>query len=108
MPRGRRTGPEIAILARVLVDTGFESGLVSELVGLPRATVNDIARGRNGWDRVRQGETFKQIEARVKAVVERHALDLTEKVMSKLGEKISQASITEALNIYQALTKTLI
>jgi len=49
MARGKRTDPTAAILAKVMHEMGFDSGIIASVAGLPRRTVADIIGGGGPW-----------------------------------------------------------
>jgi plasmid maintenance system antidote protein VapI len=49
MASGEPTDPTVAVLAKVMGEMGFESGLIAEVTGVPRGTISDIVRGHNIW-----------------------------------------------------------
>ncbi|MDP2603662.1 MAG: hypothetical protein Q8S00_13870 [Deltaproteobacteria bacterium] len=45
MSRSKRTDTAVAVLVMVMADMGFEPGMIAELAGVPRGTVNDLILG---------------------------------------------------------------
>lgn len=105
MARGKRTNPTAAILAKVMAEVGFEIGLISEVIGLPRGTVKDIVNGHGAWSQMPQNEAFEAIRVRMKTAIENVADDLAMKVITRLEEKIEKASFMEACSILGALAR---
>ncbi len=103
MARGKRTDPTAAVLAKVMGEMGFEPGLIAEIVGLKRSTVNDIIRGNGPWSQTSQNELLERTRLRLRRAIENVADDLAMKAIARLEEKIEKASIIELCSILNAL-----
>lgn len=103
MARGKRTDPTAAVLAKVMGEMGFESGLIAEVTRIPRGTVNDIIRGHGPWGEMPQNELFEITRLRARRAIENVADDLGMKAVARLEEKIEKASIIELCSILNAL-----
>lgn len=105
MPRGKRTDPTAAVLAKVMGEMGFEPGLIAEVARLPRGTVNDIIRGHGPWREIPQNELFERTRERLRTAIESVADSLAMTAISRLEEKINNASLIEACSILSALSR---
>ena len=99
MPRGKRTDPTAAVLAKVMAEMGFELGLIAEITGLRRSTVNDIIQGHGPWQQMPQNELFEITRLRLIKAIDNCVYDFGMKAMAKLEEKMKTASFMELINI---------
>ena len=99
MARGKQTDPTRAVLAKVMAEMGFESGLIAEVTGLASSTVSDIARGHGVWGEFPRTEVFEITRRRVQAVLENAAFNLATEAMARLEVKIKTASFMELVSI---------
>ena len=81
-----------------MAEMGFEPGLIGEVAGLPRGTVNDIIRGHGPWREMPNNQLVEITRLRLKAGIENAADSLAMKAMAKLEEKIKTASFMELIN----------
>lgn len=93
MARGKRTDSTAAVLVRVMAEMGFEPGLITEVTGLRRSTVNDIIRGHGPWATIPQGELHEITRLQVRRAIENSADSLAMKAVARLEEKIEKASL---------------
>ena len=105
MARGKRTDPLAAVLAKVMAEMGFETGLISEVAKLPKTTVTDITGGNGRWREMPQKELFEITRLRVRVAIERVADDLAMQAITRLEEKIKRASLIETCSILNALSR---
>ena len=103
MARGKRTDPAVAVLVMVMADMGFEPGMIAELAGVPRGTVNDIVLGNGPWSTTPETELTERTRIRVIEAIDSAAHDLGMKVLAKINEKTKTASIPELLSIAGAM-----
>ena len=103
MARGKRTDPAVAVLVVVMADMGFEPGMIAELAGVPRGTVNDIILGNGPWSTTPENELTERTRVRVFEAIDSVAYDLGMKVLAKINEKTKTASIPELLSIAGAM-----
>ena len=103
MARGKRTDPAVAALVMVMADLGFEPGMIAELAGLPRGTVNDIILGNGPWSTIPENELTERTRIRVIQTIDSVAYGLGMKVLAKINEKTKTASIPELLSIAGAM-----
>ena len=103
MARGKRTDPTIAALVMVMADVGFEPGMIAELAGVPRGTVNDIILGNGPWSEAPENELIERTKVRLIQAIDGAAYDLGMTAIAKLNEKIKTASIPELLSIAGAM-----
>lgn len=99
MARGRRTDPTAAVLAGVMHEMGFEVTLISQITGLPRGTVGDIAHGHGPWNQMPHNELFEITRLRLIKAIDDSVYDLGMKAMAKLEERMKTASFTELMGI---------
>jgi len=104
MARGKRTDPTVAVLVMVMFDMGFEPGMIAELAGVPRGTVNDIIVGNGPWSETPPSELFETTKVRIRNAIEDAAAALAIRILARLEEKIEKASLMESLSIWDALT----
>ena len=102
MARGKRTDPTVAVLVMVMADMGFETGMIAELAGVPRGTVNDIIQRKGPWSEAPENELIERTKARVIQAIDGAAYDLGMAVLAKLDEKIKTASFPELMSILGA------
>ena len=103
MSRGKRTDPTVAVLVMVMADMGFEPGMIAQLAGVPRGTVNDIILGNGPWSTTPESELTERTRIRVIQLIDSAAHDLGMKVLAKINEKTKTASIPELLSIAGAM-----
>jgi len=103
MSRGKRTDPTVAVLVMVMADMGFEPGMIGELTGVPRGTVNDIILGNGPWSTPPENELTERTRIRVIQLIDNAAHDLGMKVLAKINEKTKTASVPELLSIAGAM-----
>src|SRR3990172_3335703 len=103
MARGKRTDPAVAVLVMVMADMGFESGMIAELAGVPRGTVNDIILGNGPWSTRPENELTERTRIRLIEAIDSVAFSLGMKVLAKINEKTKTASIPELLSIAGAM-----
>jgi hypothetical protein len=103
MARGKRTDPAVAVLVMVMADMGFEPGMIAELAGVPRGTVNDIILGNGPWSTMPKNELTARTRVRVLEAIDSVAYGLGMKVLAKINEKTKTASIPELLSIAGAM-----
>ena len=103
MSRGKRTDPAVAVLVTVMAELGFEPGMIAELAGVPRGTVNDIILGNGPWSTTPESELTERTRLRVIQLIDSAAHDLGMKVLAKINEKTKTASIPELLSIAGAM-----
>ena len=103
MSRGKRTDPAVAVLVTVMAELGFEPGLIAELAGVPRGTVNDIILGNGPWNTTPENELTERTRIRLIEAIDSVAYGLGMKVLAKINEKTKTASIPELLSIAGAM-----
>jgi len=103
MSRGKRTDPAVAVLVVVMADMGFEPGMIAELAGVPRGTVNDIIFGNGPWSATPESELTERTRLRVIQTIDSAAYGLGMKVLAKINEKTKTASVPELLSIAGAM-----
>jgi hypothetical protein len=103
MSRGKRTDPAVAVLVMVMADLGFEPGMIAELAGVARGTVNDIILGSGPWSTTPESELTERTRIRVIQLIDSAAHDLGMKVLAKINEKTKTASVPELLSIAGAM-----
>jgi len=103
MSRGKRTDPAVAVLVTVMADMGFEPGMIGELTGVPRGTVNDIIFGNGPWSTPPENELTERTRVRLIQAIDSVAYGLGMKVLAKINEKTKTASIPELLLIAGAM-----
>jgi len=103
--RGKRTDPAAAVLVRVMHEMGFEPGMIAEVAGLARGTVNDIIRGHGPWRQMPDNELLETTRLRLRATIENTADSLAIQAIARLEEKIKSASVTEALSICEVMAR---
>ena len=102
MARGKRTDPMQAALVMVMADLGFEPGMIAEVAGLPRGTVNDIVQRKGPWCTTPENELIERTRVRLIQAIDSAAYDLGMAVLAKLDEKINTASFPELMSILGA------
>ena len=103
MARGKLTDPTVAVLVMVMAELGFEPGMIAELAGLPRGTVNDIILGNGPWSTTPETELIERTRVRLIEAIDSVAYCLGMKVLAKINEKTKTASIPELLSITGAM-----
>lgn len=103
MSRGKRTDPAVAVLVMVMAELGFEPGMIAELAGVPRGTVNDIIFGNGPWSTTPETELMERTRIRVIQAIDSVAYGLGMKVLAKINEKTQTSSIPELLSIAGAM-----
>ena len=87
----------------VMTEMGFEPGLIAELAGVPRGTVNDIIVGNGPWSTTPENELTERTRLRLIQTIDSTAYELGMTAIAKLNEKIKTASIPELLSIAGAI-----
>ena len=103
MARGKRTDPTVAVLVMVMADLGFEPGMIAELAGVPRGTVNDIILGNGPWSTTPESELTERTRARLIQAIDGAAYDLGMAAIAKINDKIKTASFPELMSIAGAM-----
>ena len=98
MARGKRTDPTAAILAKVMGDMGFETGIIATVAELPRGTVKDIIQGNGPWALVPHNELYDLTKSRLTALIELIVNDVAMKAMAKMEQKVETASYSDLIN----------
>ncbi len=105
MARGKRTDPTQAVLVTVMAEMGFDPGLISKVVGLPRGTVANIILGSGPWSTTPESELTERTRIRVIQVIDSVAYGLGMKVIAKINDKIKVASFPELMSIAGAMIR---
>jgi len=87
----------------VMADVGFEPGMIAELAGVARGTVNDIILGNGPWSTTAESELTERTRVRVIQTIDSVAYGLGMKVLAKINEKTKTASVPELLSIAGAM-----
>ena len=103
MARGKPTDPAVAVLVMVMSDMGFEPGMIAELAGVARGTVNDIILGNGPWSMPAESELIERTRIGLIEAIDSVAYGLGMKVLAKINEKTKTASIPELLSIAGAM-----
>ena len=105
MSRGKRTDPAVAVLVMVMADVGFEPGMIAELAGVARGTVNDIVLGNGPWSTTPETELTERTRIRLIEAIDSVAYGLGMKVLAKINDKIKAASFPELMSIAGAMIR---
>ena len=105
MARGKRTDPTKAVLVMVMADMGFDPGMIAEIAGVARATVNDIILGNGPWSETGENELLERTRVRLIQAIDCAAYDLGMTAIAKLDEKIKTASFPELITIAGAMIR---
>jgi predicted transcriptional regulator len=105
MARGKRTDPIRATLALALAELGFDPAMVAELAGLSRSTVTDILQGNGPWCVLDETELYKTTRTRVIQTIGENAEALGMAVLAKLDAKSKTGTLSDCLQIAQALLR---
>ena len=71
----------------VMADLGFEPGMIAELTGVPRGTVNDIILGNGPWSTTPENELTERTRVRLIQAIDSVAYGLGMKALAKINEK---------------------
>jgi hypothetical protein len=105
MARGKQTDPTVAVVAKVMHEMGFESGLIATVTGLCRGTVNDIIRGHGPWYQIPRSELLDATRMRVKSAIENVANELAMKTIARLEQSLKKTSFMEAVQAVDVLSR---
>ena len=80
-------------------------GLIAEIAGVPRATVNDISLGNGPWSEAPETEVIERTKARLIQAIDGASYELAIVAIAKLDEKIKTASFPELITIAGAMIR---
>ena len=104
MPRGRRTPIHHAAEAKALADIGYQGTQIAQATGLPVRTVDDIINGRNRWGEIiANDQAFKQYRTDAKRRMQAISIQLSQKALQQIEDRIEDASAPQAALIYGIL-----
>ena len=104
MPRGKRTSISTAAQAKALADIGYQGSQIAEATGLPTRTVDDIINGRMGWGRIiANDQAFKQYRTDAKRKMQAISIQLSQKALQQIENRIDKASAPQAAMVYGIL-----
>ena len=89
----------------VLFEMGFEPGMIAELAGLPRGTVNDIIMANGSWYELTETELYRTTRRQVIKKISEMAESLAMKVLAKVNQRIEKADSFESLRIAESLLR---
>ena len=104
MPRGKRTSINQAAQAKALADIGYQGTQIADATGLPGRTVDDIINGRNGWrEIIANDQAFKQYRTQAKRQMQAASINLSQKALQQIENRIDKASAPQAAMVYRIL-----
>ena len=104
MPRGKRTFIPQAAQAKALADIGYQGTQIADATGLPVRTVDDIINGRNGWrEIIANDQAFKQYRTQAKRQMQAASINLSQKALQQIENRIEKASAPQAAMVYGIL-----
>lgn len=104
MPRGKRTSIPQAAQAKALADIGYQGTRIADAIGLPVRTVDDIINGRNGWrEIIANDQAFKQYRTQAKRQMQAASINLSQKALQQIENRIDKASAPQAAMVYGIL-----
>ena len=104
MPRGKRTSMHQAAQAKALADIGYQGTQIADAIGLPVRTVDDIINGRNGWrEIIANDQAFKQYRTQAKRQMQAASINLSQKALQQIENRIDKASAPQAAMVYGIL-----
>jgi hypothetical protein len=104
MPRGKRTSIAQAAQAKALADIGYQGTQIAGATGLPVRTVDDIINGRNGWAAIiANDQAFKQFRTQAKRQMQAASINLSQKALQQIEDRIDKASAPQAAMVYGIL-----
>jgi hypothetical protein len=104
MSRGKRTSIHHAAEAKALADIGYQGTQIAEATGLPVRTVDDIINGRNGWGEIiANDQAFKQYRSDAKRKMQAASINLSQKALQQIENRIDKASAPQAAMVYGIL-----
>ena len=104
MPRGKRTSIPAAAQAKALAEIGYQGTQIADATGLPARTVDDIINGRNGWGEIiANDQAFKQYRTQAKRQMQAASINLSQKALQQIENRIDKASAPQAAMVYGIL-----
>lgn len=104
MPRGKRTSLPQAAQAKALAEIGYQGTQIADATGLPVRTVDDIINGRNGWGEIiANDQAFKQYRNQAKRQMQAASINLSQKALQQIENRIDKASAPQAAMVYGIL-----
>jgi len=104
MPRGKRTSIPQAAQAKALADIGYQGTQIADAIGLPVRTVDDIINGRNSWrEIIANDQAFKQYRIQAKRQMQAASINLSQKALQQIENRIDKASAPQAAVVYGIL-----
>lgn len=104
MPRGKRTSISAAAHAKALADIGYQGTQIADATGLPVRTVADIINARNGWGEIiANDQAFKQYRTQAKRQMQAASINLSQKALQQIENRIDKASAPQAAMVYGIL-----
>jgi hypothetical protein len=97
MPRGARTPLPEAATALAYGEAGYGAKRISQIIGLPENTIDDIIHSRNGWDQIMNTEEFKRYRDRSRRVIEAGLTEFALKSIRRAEDTINKASCGQAV-----------
>ena len=104
MARGKRTSLPQAAQAKALAEIGYQGTQIADATGLPVRTVDDIVNGRNGWAAIiANDQAFKQYRTQAKRQMQAASINLSQKALQQIENRIDKASAPQAAMVYGIL-----
>lgn len=104
MPRGKRTSISQAAQAKALAEIGYQGTQIADAIGLPVRTVDDIINGRNGCGAIiANDQAFKQYRTQAKRKMQAASINLSQKALQQIENRIDKASAPQAAMVYGIL-----
>ena len=104
MPRGKRTSMPTAAQATPFADIGYQGSQIADAIGLPTRTVDDIINGRNSWrEIIANDQAFKQYRTDAKRKMQAVSIQLSQKALQQIENRIDKASAPQAAMVYGIL-----
>ena len=104
MPRGKRRSIAQAAQAKALAEIGYQGTQIADAIGLPVRTVDDIINGRNGWrEIIANDQAFKQYRTQAKRQMQAASINLSQKALQQIENRIDKASAPQAAMVYGIL-----